>query len=203
MRKAAVVALGKFGQAGGGANFIVVHDHELAVLDPLPLWVTRLFQALVRCCNFRTGAGRVSYEHLVAMLQPIQPRSGPRHFVPNLQAIKKVIRLLELRRIVGRDTGHSQAEKTLIYELAPRYAKLRPQAKLEPQTRTPVDSRKSSNDAASSPANSGTRTPNSNPVFKSGSLHKESASYPPVDKSKSELKRIRNEIAGRARVPLK
>jgi hypothetical protein len=168
MRKVAVLALKK---ASKGGAFLITHQYEIEVLDAFPLWVTRLFNALLRCCDFHSGAGRVTYAHLVAMLTPIQPRRGPRHYVPDVQAIKKVVRELEARLVLARDKAHSEAEKTLIYELAPRYASVRPSPKLEPQTRTPVDSRKASKHAASSPVAVETRTLNSNPSFNNEFLH--------------------------------
>lgn len=167
MRKAAVLAL----RQAGRSAFLITHQHELEALDALPCWMLRLFMALLRCSNFETGAGDTTYAALLAMLTPIQPRRGPRHFVPDLQALKKAVRVLEERRLISRDKLHSQATERLLFLVAPRYAEARPKAKREPQTRTPVDSGKSSNHALSRPVKAKTRTPNSNPSSPITSSH--------------------------------
>lgn len=166
MRKAAVLALRKADSA-----FIIIHQHETDALDALPLWMTRLFMALLRSANFATGVGDTTYAHLLALLTPIQPRRGPRHFIPDMQALKKAIRVLEERRLIARDKLHSQATERLLFLVTPRYAEARPKRKLESQTRTPVDSGKASAHAGYKATKSKTRTPNSNPSSKNTSLN--------------------------------
>ncbi|MDN3921520.1 hypothetical protein [Roseateles violae] len=122
--------------------FLLLHEHEDQVLMTLAPWVYRLFVMLLRCASHKTGQGETSYAHLVRLMTPIQPRSGPKHFVPDVQAIKKVIRQLEDRRILSRDKLHSQAEGRLLFMVAPRYAEARPLSELEPLSRTPSKARK-------------------------------------------------------------
>lgn len=166
MRKAAVLALRQ-----ARAAFLIIHQHELEALDALPCWMHRLFTALLRCSNFETGAGDTTYATLLAMLTPIQPRRGPRHFIPDMQALKKAVRVLEERRLVRRDKHHSQASERLFFMVDPRYTEARPTRKLKPQTRTPVDSPEASIHAASSATPPKTRTPNSNPSSKNTISH--------------------------------
>ena len=159
MRKAAVYAIKQALKEG----FIILRQSELEALDALPSWMTRLFTAMLRCSDYGTGQGETSYANLQALLTPIQPRSGPKHFVPDMQAIKKAVRLMEERKLFSRDKAHSIDQARLIFLVLPRYEKTRPKAELEPQTRTPVDSRKPFSRGASKAAARGTRTPNSNP----------------------------------------
>lgn len=166
MKKTAVKAL----QQATGA-FLIVFQHEVEVLDSLPLWFHRLFAALVRCSDFKTGHGDCTYERLANLMTPIQPRQGVQHFAPDLQAIKKAVRTLEDRRILARDKRYSQAQGRLIFDLLPRYAQARPKSQFEPLIRTPVDSGKASIDAAHIDAGSPIRTPNSNPSSTVNSFH--------------------------------
>lgn len=159
MRKSAVYALRQALKEG----FVILLQRELEALDALPGWMTRLYTALLRCSDYGTGKGDTSYANLQALMTPIQPRSGPKHFVPDLQAIKKAVRLMEQRQLLTRDKLHSQDQSRLLFMTIPRYEKVRPKAELEPLTRTPVDNRKAKKHAASSGAVDGTRTPNSNP----------------------------------------
>jgi len=122
--------------------FRLLHEHEEDVLMSLAPWAYRLFAMLLRCASHKTGQGETSYAHLEKLMQPIQPRTGPKLFAPDVQAIKKMIRQLEDRRIISRDKAHSQAEGRLFFMVAPRYAEARPLAELEPLSRTPAKSKK-------------------------------------------------------------
>jgi hypothetical protein len=135
-------------QAKHGGQFLKMHEHELEAVSSLPPWIRWLFAELILFSDFRTGAGRVTYDSLKASLTSMQTRYGPRNSVPDIQAIKKAIRKLESRLIVARDKAHSQAEHCLFYCLVPRMEEPRPRPRLEPLTRTPVDSPKASNGAA-------------------------------------------------------
>lgn len=168
MKKARIAAVKAVRQSGA---FLLLHEHEAAVLDALPGWAYRLFLALLRASNFNSGQGDTTYSNLERAMRPIQPRSGPRHFVPDLQAIKKLVRQLEERRILSRDKLHSQDQGRLLFMVAPRYAEARPLPKLEPLTRTPVDSVEPSIHAGSEATEGGTRTPNSNPSSGGKKLH--------------------------------
>jgi hypothetical protein len=197
LKKVAVIALRK---AAEGDAFLVVHQHEFDVLDSLPLWITRLFLALLRCSDFATGAGQITYGTLAAMLCPIQPRSGPRHFAPDVQAITKAVRALEARRIVSRDKARSQAGDCLFFAVAPRFTSVRPKAELEGGTRTPPKPRKASNGAGSSPVPPGTRTRNSNPSSTTNSLHSKEGELSTCgqvggrEKAVETLRRLKTEI---------
>lgn len=175
--------------------FLVLHQHELLVLDALPLWFARLFMHLVRLSDYRSGMGSVTYAGLVAALTPIQPRSGPRHYVPDVQAVKKAVRVLEDRRILSRDKAHSQAEQSLLFMVCGRYAEARPSSELEPQTRTPPKRRKASIGAGSSGAGVGTRTPNSNPSSTSNFITSESAELSTARRVSDLLRETRDRIA--------
>ncbi len=184
--------------------FLVIHQHEMAELESLPLWVTRLFLALIRCTDFSTGFGETTFAALVAACTPQQPTRGPRHYAPDEQAIKKVVRGLELRRIVARDKAFSQGERRLFFTLAPRVAVVRPPSKLEPLTRTPVDSRKASTGAACGPVAPETRTPNSNPSSTSEFIHiKEGELSTCGQVERSKIRAVRDTLAARRGVEIR
>ena len=85
--------------------FLILHMHEMEVLRSLPSWMVSLFTALLQHADHATGHGQVSYAVLASMLAPIQPRSGPRLFAPDIQAIKKAVRQLEAR-LMGKLREH-------------------------------------------------------------------------------------------------
>ncbi|MFG6440531.1 hypothetical protein [Roseateles sp. LKC17W] len=151
--------------------FLLIHEHEAAVLDALPGWMWRLFTVLLRASNYDDGQGETSYSHLLRAMTPLQPRSGPRHFVPDVQAIRKAVKLLEDRRILARDKRHSIDEGRLFFVVAPRYAVARPQPKLEQATRTGRKAKKPNADAGSEAMQAGTRTANSNSSPTGNSFH--------------------------------
>ena len=126
MRKVAVRAL----QKPKGGRFIVIWQYELDVLRSLPPWMRALFEELVACCDFSTGAGQTTYEALAARLTPLQPRSGPRHFAPNAHAIRDALVLFSEAFIVMRRTAYSQTGQGLFFELSPRSAQVRQTPKL-------------------------------------------------------------------------
>ena len=130
------------------SGFTKLFTFEELILDTLPLWQYRLFSLLVRLSRYSTGVGVASIADLVQAMTPIQPRSGPKHYVPNGQAIYKAVVGFEDRHILARDKRRSQSEKVIHYLLAPRNAKPRPTPELEGQTRRAVDKRKASNGAA-------------------------------------------------------
>ena len=133
MKRVAVRALRK----PKGGRFIIVFEYELEVLRTLPPWMRALFEELAACCNFSTGAGQTTCAALIARLTPIQPRSGPRLYVPDAQAIRKALKRFETCDIVTRLKNASQAGECLFFEIEPRGAKVRPQPKLDKGTRTP------------------------------------------------------------------
>ena len=126
VRRAAVRAL----QKPVGGRFIILWQHKLDVLRSLPLWMRALFEELVACCDFTTGAGLTSYEALIQRLTPIQPSHGPRHFAPNAHAIRDALVRFSEGFIMIRRTADSQAGQGLFFELAPRMAEVRPQVEL-------------------------------------------------------------------------
>lgn len=144
MRQSGRIATEASRQAPG---FLKLFDHETACLEALALWTFRLFAHLVRCTNYRTGAGSTSLAELVRLMTPIQPARGPRLYVPDQQAIKKALLAFERARILARDTGRSERDGLLFFMVSPRVAKVRPSLKLDPQTRTPVDKREASTHA--------------------------------------------------------
>lgn len=182
MKKVAVYALKRALKEG----FLILRQSELEALDALPGWMTRLFTAMLRCSDYGTGKGETSYANLQALLTPIQPRSGPKHFVPDIQAIKKAVRLLEERCLLSRDKLHSQDQGRLLYLVMPRYEETRPKAELKPPTRTPANARKAPVNRVSEAAEGGTETPDSNPssaaIFshiKEGNLSTDGPLQPP------------------------
>ena len=174
MRKSAVYATKKTLAEG----FVAVSFNELEALEALPSWMTKLFLNLVRFTNFQTGRGESTYAALLRRLTPIQPRSGPKHFVPDAQALKKAIRLLEDRGLLRRDKRASQEEGSLIYVVLPRVAPARPKAELEPPTRTPAKREKRPIHRGSEATGQGTRTPDSNPSSTGCISHIESSELP-------------------------
>lgn len=167
MKRVAVLAMRRAHQAG----FTIVHDHELAALDALPMWMTRLFMALLRVANHATGAGQITYASLMAKMEPLQPRSGPRHFVPTMQALKRAIDTLEARCLIRRDQLHSQATQALVFQVDPRYEKARSRRKQDPQTRPPASSENVNADNGLQQPSEGTRPPNSTPSSGMNSDH--------------------------------
>lgn len=177
-------------------RFLLLHEHETDVLDTLPLWMDRLFRMLVRVSDYSSGAGSVAFAQLVLWLTPLQPRRGPRHYAPNLRAIKDAVRGFEQRQLLRRDKALSQGEGLLFFMVSPRLLEVRPTSKLGPQTPTPVDSRKASNGAASSGASAKTPTPNSDPLFKNEFFVKGSADLSTVD-NRAALLRTRAELVAK------
>jgi hypothetical protein len=110
--------------------------------------MTRLFVHLVRISNFRTGAGSTTFAQLVIMLTPLQPRSGPRYYVPDAQAVRKAVVGFEERRILARDQTRRDGTQFLFFMVLDRGAQARPMPKLEGGTRTPVDNGKARAGAA-------------------------------------------------------
>lgn len=176
MRKSAVYAV-KQALAEG---FVALTFKELDALEALPSWMSKLFHNLVRFSNFETGRGETTYAALLRRLTPIQPRSGPKHFVPDLQALKKAVRLMEERGLVRRDKLKSQEDGRLIFVVMPRGAKARPTGELEPRTRTPAKRAKAPIHGASEAAGAGTRTPDSNPSSTGCISHIESEQLSPA-----------------------
>jgi len=102
-------------------QFLKLHPQELDVLAALPLWMFRLFAALVLFSEFRTGAGRTYYWHLVHALQPIQPaHGGPRHDVPSQRCVRDALLLFERGRILRRKPGASEQEGRIFYYVSKR-----------------------------------------------------------------------------------
>lgn len=174
MRKSAVYAT-KQAVADG---FVMVSLNELEALEALPSWMTKLFLQLVRFTNFHTGRGESTYAALLRRLTPIQPRSGPKHYVPDLQALKKAVRLLEDRGLVRRDKLASQDEGKLLYVVLARVPSVRPRSELEPPTRTPAKRAKAPIHRGSEATGEGTRTLDSNPSSTGCISHIESSELP-------------------------
>lgn len=124
MRHAAQVALRR------STGYVKIFDHELEVLDTLPLWMERLFRVLVQFSSYSTGLGSTTYPQLVEAMTPLQPRSGPRHYVPDEWAIWRALVAFDRAHIVWRNTGFSQMRGVIVFELAPRKAPARPKPNL-------------------------------------------------------------------------
>ena len=167
MRLSAVYALRQAAKDG----FLIVHNDEMRVLDSLPCWMNRLFTALLRCTDFSSGKGETSYANLVALLRPIQPRRGPRFYVPDLQAVKKAVRILEDRGLLARDKRSCQDEDRLIFTTRKRFTSARLIRKLEPRTRTTGKASDTNSHRGSKAAGGETRSPNSNPLSGVNPLH--------------------------------
>lgn len=131
-----------------GSSYCKLHMHELEVLDSLPLWMTRLFLALVRISDFKTGMGSTSFGQLVAMCTPLQPRRGPREYVPNERAVRDAVVGFEARRILARDKAASEQARLLFFAVCDRHVEVRPKPKLGGVTPRGVDSRKARRSAA-------------------------------------------------------
>lgn len=151
MKKAAVIARRK-PASGPGGGFLIVHQHELDVLDTLALWEQRLFEALVRLSDYTTGYGQTTLAMLVLRLTPIQPRNGgPRLFVPGVRQIRAALAGFEERLLMKRDTVRSAAGKCLFFHVDPRGLETRLNIVSAGGYRRPNVARKSSNGAASRP----------------------------------------------------
>jgi len=186
-----------------GGAFTLLHQHEFEALLPICPWAVTLFAVLLQFVDHKTGAGRVTYSALSECLAPSQPARGPRLYAPDPQAVKRIVLAIEATRILARDIGHSNGNTSLFFSVAPRHAQARPQRnstpKLDPHQKlsTPATARPAAR--SSEKLDPQTRPP----LQESISLHKESASYPHVDKSKADLKRVRDEIAARRGTPQK
>lgn len=122
------------------ARYVMLYENELDVLDTLPLWMERLFRVLVQLSVWQTGQGRTTYDQVLAKLQPLQPRSGRRHYAPDAQAVLKAMRLFHACGIVVRNTGWSQRAGALFFEIAPRKAFVRSKAESDTPKRHPPTS---------------------------------------------------------------
>lgn len=101
-------------------SYLKVFDFESAVLLTLPCWHFRLFMVLLTFCDFRTGVGRATFEALAYGMTPIQPRTGPKHYTPDVQALKKAVRGFQERGLMSRDKRRSEHDRTLHYLVQPR-----------------------------------------------------------------------------------
>lgn len=134
-----------------------LYEHETDVLDPLPLWMTRLFLHLVRISNFETGKGSTTFAQLVRLLTPSQSRFGPREYVPNEQAVRRAVLDFEECGILSRDKDASMQARKLFFTVCDRQAVVRPTPRLEGVTRRGVDNGKARHGAAYRPIVSETR----------------------------------------------
>lgn len=105
--------------------FLIVHSHEMRVLEERPAWFARLWLALVSVTDFRTGFGGATYARLVEMCRPVQPRTGRRAFVPSVDAVRRAVLDFERASILARDRRHSVAAAFLFFRVAPRYVEVR------------------------------------------------------------------------------
>lgn len=135
----------------GGGGFLLIHQHELEALDTLDLWTTRLFQALVRISDYKTGFGQTTLKALVLQLTPIQPRSGPRLFVPGVRLIRATLATFESRLLMTRDKALSARGECLFFHVDPRTLEARLDRNSAGDLRRPPVSRIASNDAGSRP----------------------------------------------------
>jgi hypothetical protein len=119
--------------------FHIVHQHETDVLADLAGWITRLWHALISVTEYRSGFGGVGYAQLVVMCAPLQPRSGPRLYAPDAQAIRRAVVALEVRGLLVRDKEHSEAARFLFFRVAPRYVSVRAPSEFEGVTRRGSD----------------------------------------------------------------
>jgi len=103
----------------------------------LPLWQTRLFTALVRSSNWQTGQGETTYATLIAMLTPLHPGRGPRHYVPDRDALKRALRRFAAVGLLRRNADTNQRGERLFFELDSRQAKVRPLFESAPGIRPP------------------------------------------------------------------
>lgn len=124
------------------SRYVLLFEHELEVLRTLPLWMTPLFVALVRASVYQTGIGKTTYAELVDALTPLQPRTGKRNYVPSEWAIWRALLAFNRAHIVWRNTGWSERQRVIIFELAPRKAPTRPKAESAPVVRTGTTSLK-------------------------------------------------------------
>ena len=129
-------------------DYSKVFADERAILRTLPSWQYALFALMVDFSNFRSGVGVASVDDLILGLTPIQPSTGPKHFVPSEMAVYRAIVGFEERNLLKRDKRRSQSEKVIHYLLDPRNAKPRPTPELVGLTRRAVDNRKARNGAA-------------------------------------------------------
>jgi hypothetical protein len=101
-------------------RFVLVHEWEDWVLMSLPLWMYRLFRVLIEHTNYRTGAGSIHMAEMLMAMTPYQPPSGPRHFVPTRDDIKRALWKFEAAGLYGRDAGRSEREGSFFFLLHPR-----------------------------------------------------------------------------------
>ncbi|HRI55259.1 MAG TPA: hypothetical protein PLW65_34225 [Pseudomonadota bacterium] len=112
--------------------FLIVHTHELEVLEQLAPWAARLWMLLIRCADYKHGNGETSYAWLSQRMAPVQPARGTRLFAPDAQACKRMVIEFEQHRILARDKRQSSGTQTLFFHIAPRYAQARLQGNLTP-----------------------------------------------------------------------
>jgi hypothetical protein len=206
MKKAAHV-LSKLAAEGAAGRFFAIHQAEHEVLAALPLWFYRLFVHLVELADFRTGHGTATYAQLLHLLQPLQPNGGgKRHFVPDIQALKRAVTTLEQRRLIRRDLAHSQAGQALFFAIHPRATSLAYIKVVAPSCDPPLIGRKASIHAGSSDSCSELRPPVVTPSSTMNSVHSKEGKLSTcgqlerVEKARAEVKRLAEELTARSRV---
>lgn len=112
-------------------GYTKVFTFEEQILFSLPLWHYALFALLVSFSRYSSGIGAASLPDLAKGLRPIQPRTGPKHYQPDEQAIRKAIRGFEKRGLLARDKKRNESQRIVHYLLHPRNAKPRPSPELE------------------------------------------------------------------------
>ncbi len=190
-------------RASEGAAYLILHKHEWHALEQLQGWAARLFLTLLWFVDHKTGQGQVTYPMLADCMAPAQPARGPRLFVPDIQAVRRMVREFEQLRILSRDVKHSDGNTALFFEVAPRYEQARPKQNSTPKL-DPRSDRAERAAARAAAASTSKLDPQTRPpLHQSVSLHNGAPSASAVDKSRAALKTARNAIAARRGEPLK
>lgn len=103
---------------GAASILLPVELHALLQLDA---WAFRLFAALVKLADFKTGKGRCNYPSLLAWMTTPKNESGGKQ--PTTYSRAQIVRMLRAMEGVGLltlDRNASEAEGVVFFEVLPR-----------------------------------------------------------------------------------
>lgn len=103
---------------GAASILLPVELHALLQLDA---WAFRLFAALVKLADFKTGKGQCNYPSLLAwMTAPKNESGGQQPTTYSRQQVKRMLRAMEGVGLLTLDANASEAEKVIFFEVRAR-----------------------------------------------------------------------------------
>ena len=103
---------------GAASILLPVELHALLQLDA---WAFRLFAALVKLADFKTGKGQCHYPSLLAWMTAPKNESGGQQPVTHSRAqVKRMLRAMEGVGLLTLNANASEAEKVIFFEVRAR-----------------------------------------------------------------------------------